>query len=161
MRIAAILISALAVAAPGVASASDDAIVPRRSIGPVRVNMTVADLRARLGEPDATRPSDLHGGWTLWIYRDEGLQVTVYDQDRVWDVRTGSRRYRTKRGAGVGTRLRALKRDVSGLNCRSYGGPHPDWIACDDISKPFQPFTQFLLAHRRVFRVTVARGLAV
>ena len=160
----AFLVATAASVVPQVALAAPvDRIVPKRAIGPVSLKMTPDQVKETLGEPTEIRPSDLHGGWYVWVFAGAGLEVTVPDAGvgGIWNVRTTSRRYRTKSGAGVGTGLRALKRRVRGLRCQSYGGPHPDWIACEDMKGFGKPFTQFLLRERKVFQVTVARGLAV
>jgi hypothetical protein len=148
--------------APETIAQGDHRIVEKRRIGPVAVGMTENALRSALGEPKSKRPSDLHSGWELWSYPAGGLDITIADTHRVWDVRTKSRRYRTARGVGVSSSLATVRRKVARVRCRRYGGqgPRRGWIVCDDGSGVGRGFTEFLIPRDRVIQVKVARGLA-
>jgi hypothetical protein len=135
-------------------------IEPRKSIAGIRLGMAEAEVRALLGEPDAVKPSELHGGWTLWVYRDRQLRVTF--AGGVWDIRTTNAGDRTASGVGVGSTEREVRRAMPDVSCGPYGGPrrYRDWRTCVD-RRSRGPFTQFTLVRERVTLVTVAQGLAV
>jgi hypothetical protein len=137
-------------------------IEPRKGIGGVRLRMTAEKVRALLGEPDAVGPSELHGGWTLWTYRDRRLRVT-FDDERVWDVRTTDPADRTTSGVGVGSSERGVREAMPELRCGPYGGSprRREWRTCADARDHRDPFTQFTLIRGRVKSVTVAQGLAI
>jgi hypothetical protein len=137
------------------------AIEPKQSIGGVRLGMAEAEVRALLGEPDAVKPSELHGGWTLWVYRDRRLRVTF--EERVWDIRTTHPGDRTESGVGVGSTEREVQTAMPDVTCAPYGGPprYRDWRTCVDTRGRRGPFTQFTLIRGRVTLVTVAQGLAL
>ena len=136
-------------------------IEPNKSIGGVRLGMAQAEVRALLGEPDTVEASELHGGWTLWVYSDRRLRVTF--EERVWDVRTTHPGDRTADGVGVGSAEREVRRAMPVVNCGPYGGParYRDWRICVDTRGRRGPFTQFTLIRGRVTLVTVAQGLAL
>jgi hypothetical protein len=139
------------------------AVEPRTAIAGVRLGMPGAEVTRRLGPADAERTSDLHGGWTQRVYRDEGLRVTLDERRTVWDVRTAHPGHRTAADAGVGSTREALLEAHPALTCRPAGaGGRGPAVAGVDASQLEGPFTQFALADgRRVTRVTVARGLAL
>jgi hypothetical protein len=137
-------------------------IAPKRSIAGVRLGEAAKDVEGRLGKPDATAPSELHGGWEEWRYRRLRLRVTLADQRQVWSVRTYSAAHRTPGGVGVGSSERRLRTATSGLHCQPYGGPRRfrRWRVCADTATYSGPFTSFTLVRGRVRYVTVAQGLA-
>lgn len=138
------------------------AIQPNRSIASIEVGMSAAEVRERLGAPDDERPSELHVGWTQWVFGDAGLRVTLDETDTVWDVRTVSSKHRTPSGVGVGSTEEQLRRALSSIECRNAGaggtGPERN---CVDTRGDSSPFTSFRLADgETVSQVVVARGLA-
>lgn len=138
-------------------------IVVDRSIGPVRVGMTQAQLRAVLGEPDVMAPSELHGGWERWTYRGRRLTLTLTERGEVWDVRTRSDRYRSGRGLRVGLREREVRQRLEGVTCQAYGGPrrYRRWRVCNSReSELYRPFTRILLIGSVAQEVRIAQGLA-
>ena len=145
------------------ARAGNGSIKLKRSIAGVALDDTEYEVRSRHGEPSRTEPSDLHFGWTRWIYSARRLSVTFTSAGRVWDVRTTAGRDRTRRGVGVGSSERTVRRKVPGVRCQAYGGPprYRHWRTCTDTRTYRGPFTQFILVRGRVFRVKVAKGLAV
>lgn len=111
---------ALAVAAP----AADAALVVQRSIAGVRLDMTEAQVRARLGEPSATRtvPAEILGTYRELRY---GLtRISVFDGEdrRVFSITTTSRRERTAAGIGVRSRERFVREKVRGVRCATEFG---------------------------------------
>lgn len=125
--------------------------------------MTQAELRAALGEPDVMAPSELHGGWERWTYRDRRLTLTLTERGEVWDVRTRSDRYRSVRGLRVGLREREVRQRLEGVTCQAYGGPrrYRRWRVCNSReSELYRPFTRVLLIRRVAQEVRIAQGLA-
>lgn len=110
----------IAVAAP----AADAAIVVQRSIAGVRLDMTEAQVRERLGEPSATRTvqAEILGSYRELRY---GLtRISVFDGEdrRVFAITTTSRRERTAAGIGVRSRERFVRRRVRGVRCATEFG---------------------------------------
>ena len=138
-------------------------IVPNESIAGVRLRMGRAAVTRLLGAPEAVRRSDLHFGWTTLVYRSRGLRVTLDEGGAVWNLQTESQKQRGPGGVGVGSSEQALRETVPALACRAYGGParYRRWRSCVDVSGQAGPYTKYTLANGRVFRVTVAAGLAI
>jgi hypothetical protein len=161
--LASVLVSGCGAAEDGAPAPSrEPTIEPRKAIGGVRLQMTAADVRARLGEADAVGPSDLHGGWMLWTYRDRRLRVTFTD-DRVWDIRTTHPGDRTTSDIGVGSSEREVREAMPDMRCEPYGGPRRrrEWRICVDAGADRGPFTQLTLVRGRVKSVKVAQGVAL
>jgi hypothetical protein len=135
----------------------------KQGIAGVRLEMTREQVSATLGRPDGVRRSELHGGWTTWVYRRPRTRVTFDAGDLVWDVRTYSRDPRAPGGVGVGSSEREVRRALPSVRCRPYGGParYREWRVCSDTRVYSGPFTTFTLVRGRVAHVTVARGLAL
>lgn len=147
----------------GVAGGGDAAIVPHAGIAGVRLGMTRPEVRRVLGPPDAVRPSDLHGGWVVWVHRRRRVAVTFADAGLgVWDVRTTARRHRTAGGAGPGSREPEVRRGLPGATCGPGGGPGRlrTRRVCVDVPGPRGSFTRFLLVGGRTVEVRVAAGVA-
>jgi hypothetical protein len=140
-----------------------DTIVIDEAIGPVGIGMVTAELRAAIGRPDEVGPSDLHGGWERWRYRDRRLTVTVTESGEVWDVRTRSDRYSSKRGLRVGLREAGVRRRLPAADCHAYGGParYRRWRVCTTGAQAAGPFTRVLLVRGIAREIRIARGLAV
>lgn len=139
-------------------------IVVDRSIGPVRTGMSKGELRAALGEPDKAAPSELHGGWERWTYRDRRLTLTLTERGEVWDVRTRSGRYRSGRGLRLGLRERHVRERLEGATCQAYGGPrrYRRWRVCNSRAGELgRPFTQVLLIRRVAREIRILQGLAL
>ena len=137
-------------------------IEPRRAIAGIRLDVSADEVGDVLGKPDATAPSELHGGWVTWEYRDSHLRVTLDERRHVWDVRTYSAADRTPTGVGVGSTEREVGEAMRFVRCEPYGGParYRRWRVCVDTRTYRGPFTSFTLVSGRVRYVTVARGLA-
>lgn len=100
------IVAVLALALPAPASADAGLIVVGRSIGPVALGMTSADVVAAIGQPARvdrfTWPSGQPG--STGVYRKHGGLFRVsYAGGTVVGVETASRFYRTASGIGPGT----------------------------------------------------------
>ena len=140
-----------------------DRIVVDRSIGPMRVGMTAHDVRSVAGAAAEVRRSDVHPGWELWTYRDLALALTVTEMGEVWDVRTRSARYRSKRGLRVGLRESQIRQRLPDADCRPYGGParYRGWRVCTSGRNLEGPQMRVLLIRGVASEIIVARGLAL
>jgi hypothetical protein len=137
-------------------------IQPKRGIAGVGLEAGADEVADVLGQPDATAPSELHGGWMKWEYRRPRLRVTLDERRTVWDVRTYSVANRTPSGVGVGSTESQVREAMRFVRCQPYGGParYRRWRVCVDTRTYSGPFTSFTLVRGRVRYVTVARGLA-
>jgi hypothetical protein len=103
------------------ASVAHGAIVVQHSIGGVALNMTKAQVRAKLGRPMRVRVgSNDFGTFRQLVYRR--VTVTFLSGDRVTSVRTTSPLERTARGVGVGSTKFAVKSRVHNATCRNESG---------------------------------------
>jgi hypothetical protein len=135
MRAFAPIVAAAFVLAAGSASASpqrDTLVRPGVGIGKVRLGMTFAEVRRALGRPEAVLERQRLGfgahyaeyawGGSEWI-------VAVYGRDdrpRVVSVATGVQRERTRRGVGVGSTERAVRRTLGARCAGKNTGHDPD-----------------------------------
>jgi hypothetical protein len=111
-----IAVLALAVAAP-----AWTAIVVQRGIAGLELQMTKAQVRAKLGTPTKVKTGkNEFGRFTQFVYP----RVTVLFQggSRVTALRTFSRAERTAAGVGVDSREAAVKAKVAGVKCESVSG---------------------------------------
>jgi hypothetical protein len=107
----AALLSALALAAPAGAI-----LVVQQGMAGVRLGMTKAQVRAKLGAPSAVRHgSNDFGPYTELRYR--GLRITFQGNATVTAISTSARRERTPRGIGVGSTTAAVRARVAGVRC--------------------------------------------
>jgi hypothetical protein len=115
-------------------AAPPTAVVPGHRLGPVAIHMTAAQVRHALGAPRrATRAELVYGSFDVKL-----------SGGRVVRISTTAKRYRTREGFGVGTRVERLQR-LRGLVCNLETGGGD----CD------APGIRFDFAHDRVTRVTV------
>jgi len=103
-------------------------IVPQRGIKGIRLGMTVSQVRARLGPPDRIvfRRDPIQGRVRVYAY---GLTHASFSPGnasaRVNGITTTSRRERTTRGVGVGSRRAQVAARVRGVRCRvEFGVDH-------------------------------------
>ena len=108
---AAALLAALLLAAPAGA-----VLVPQQGMAGIRLGMTQAKVRAKLGKPaSVTHGSNDFGKYTELRY--PGLRVTFQGNATVSAIWTGARRERTARGIGVGSTVAAVRARVPGVRC--------------------------------------------
>ena len=99
MRRVALFLAVLMFAALAPASRADELIIPGKSIGPVLIGMTAAQLYRALGDP---RASDVGEDTTTYTY--DGLQVGVAnDSQLVYRVFSTSPKYKLEKGVAVGS----------------------------------------------------------
>ncbi|HEX4735452.1 MAG TPA: hypothetical protein VH247_13625 [Thermoleophilaceae bacterium] len=106
----------IAVALPASASAR---IVPQRGIGGANLDMTQAQLRAKLGKPDKVqRPtSPIFGKYTTWFYGATSVDMFNTQDRKVFNLSTTSKSEKTSAGVGVGSTVAAVKKGVSRVHC--------------------------------------------
>jgi hypothetical protein len=113
----------IAAVCAGAAPARNELITPGVGIGPIKLGMTLAQVRKALG-----RPVYAHGrtagfgrllieysywtdGYTVYLLRAGGMTSVV-------SVETTLRAQRTRQGLGVGSTERQLRRAYPSLRCR-------------------------------------------
>jgi hypothetical protein len=138
----------IALALPASASAR---IVPQRGIAGANLDMTQAEVRAKLGKPDkVARPkSPIFGRYTTWFY--DGTSVDMFNQGdgKVFNLSTTSKQEKTSTGVGVGSTAAAVKRGVRGARCDQ----QHCWVGRFEGGRKV---TDFLLSDKaRVSRVTI------
>ena len=117
-RPAGLIVAAAALIAAAPASAS---IVPQRSIGGIRLGMTVGQVRTAKGAPDPVIFSrhPIIGRTRIYKY---GLTYATFDcacrSAKVVSIRTRSRGERTSAGIGVGSTRAAVATKVPNVRCR-------------------------------------------
>lgn len=114
-----LVLTAAAAAALFVAAApARAAIVPQRSIAGVTLELTKAQVRAKLGAPPRVRHGrNDFGAWTRFVY--PRVEVTFQGGNAVTGLQTTSPKERTARGAHVGSTRAELLARVHGLKCET------------------------------------------
>ena len=133
------------------ASSARAVIVVQRSIGGVKLQMTKAQVRAKLGRPMRVRVgSNEFGTFVEKVYRR--VTVTFQSGDRVTAVRTTSPLEHTGRDVGVGSTEAQLKAGVRNVRCRNTPGFK---ICAGGRFLPGRTVTDFRLRNGRVSAVTI------
>ncbi len=147
---------ALALIALALSAAAPAAIVPQHSIAGVKLGMSRAQVKAKLGKPKRVR---YHKSSPIGLtYRElvySRVTVSVYateNGEKVFDLRTTSKLERTKSGVGVGSTLPRLRAGLKGETCRREFGIHHCWIG---RWRPGRVITDFRLKQGRVTSVTI------
>jgi len=128
-------------------------IVPQRSIRGVRLGMTPATVRARLGRP----ASIVHGRndfGAFTTYRYGRLTVTFQSNAGASSVATTNRTDRTIRGVGVGSPDDAVAARVTGARCVTESGFRHCYVG---RWLPGRVVTDFVVRRGHVTRVVLAR----
>lgn len=164
LALSLLAISALAVPAaaaavePAPGASANGSLVPQGSIRGVKVGMTVAQVRERLGTPASDRPTR-HPILGLTRTLRYG-QLTVSFDGRASTspataVMTESRTDRTAAGLGVGSTERQLRAGIKGLRCETSLGYRTCTLG---VLRPGRLVTDFSLTSAgRVKRVTLGR----
>lgn len=144
--------------APAPGTSANGSLVPQGSIRGVKVGMTVAQVRERLGTPASDRPTR-HPILGLTRTLRYG-QLTVSFDGRASTspataVMTESRADRTAAGLGVGSSERQLRSGIKGLRCETSLGYRTCTLG---VLRPGRLVTDFSLTSAgRVKRVTLGR----
>ena len=114
MRLRAVAVGlVIALALPAQAGA---VLVIQKGMAGIRLGMTQAKVRAKLGAPTSVKHgSNDFGRFTQLRY--PGLRVTFQGNATVTAISTGARRERTPRGIGVGSTRAAVRARVPGVRC--------------------------------------------
>ena len=140
----------LPLALPGRAAAL---IQVDRGIAGARLGNTRAEVRAALGRPTSIRTgTNKFGPWVRYRYRRFGITVIFQGRERVTSVSTTGLGDRTRRGVGVRSSERSVRRRVAGVRCRTIEGErlcHTGRLEAGDR------VTVFFLRGGRVTRVDV------
>jgi hypothetical protein len=145
----ALLATALmALALPVSASAR---IVPQRGIGGANLDMTQAELRTKLGDPDkvGTPTSPIFGKYTTWFYGGTSVDMFRTQDRKVFNVSTTSKSEKTSTGVGVGSTSAAVLKGVKRSRCDQ----KHCWVGRFEGGRKVTDFQ--LSAKGRVTRVTV------
>jgi outer membrane protein assembly factor BamE (lipoprotein component of BamABCDE complex) len=103
------------------ASSARAVIVVQRSIGGVKLQMTKAQVRAKLGRPMRVHVgSNEFGTFVEKVYKR--VTVTFQSGDRVTNVRTTSPLEQTASGVGVGSTKSQVKAGVPNVTCKNESG---------------------------------------
>lgn len=91
------------------ATAPEFLITGGKSIGPVALDLTAADVTAKLGQPARTlSPERTIPGRLIWDTPPLVLYVDPSDTNKIIGVAIGDRKYRTDKGIGFGSSMGAL-----------------------------------------------------
>jgi hypothetical protein len=150
MRIPALaLFLTLVMAAPAGA-----VIRPQKGMAGVRLDMTEAQVRAKLGDPGRTvRGRSIFGPYTQLRYSGGRLRVFFQGNRGATAVTTTGRTERTARGAGVGSSEGFVKRKVGRVRCETFPG---GFRSCHvGRFSAGRRVTDFSIRRGRVTRVTI------
>jgi hypothetical protein len=116
IRTVAVLAAAAALIAPAAASAT---IVPQKGIAGASLDMTQAQVQAKLGDPDSkkTQTSPILGKYFTWFYAKTSIDMFRTGSRRVFNLSTTSRAQKTSTGVGVGSTAAAVKKGVKNAKC--------------------------------------------
>ena len=149
MRVLAVALAALAVLA--LSAPAGATIVPQQGIAGIRLQMTKAQVRAKLGTPKKTRDGkNDFGPYSTWVYP----RVTINFQGRkkVSSMQTLSPVERTAGGVGVGSPEARVKARVPGVKCTTDFNSRQCFIGA---FKPGRTVTVFSIKSGKVRAVVV------
>ena len=114
----ALSVLALAVAALVVPRSAGATIVPQKSIAGVALQMTKAQVRAKLGAPpNVVNGKNDFGPYSTWTY--PRVTVSFQGRKKVSALRTTSTLERTSTGVGVGSTEARVKARVRNVKCKT------------------------------------------
>ena len=145
-------LAVLALTSVSCVSTASAAIVPQRGIAGVTLGMSKAIVRAKLGAPDRVeRGRNEFGNFERFRYA--GLTIFFQGRTAVSAIDTTRRLERTRRGVGVGSPERDVRRLVEGVRCRTEAGRFRHCFVGAFL--PGRRVTDFVIRRGRVVRVTV------
>src|SRR4051794_1365029 len=129
-------------------------IVVQKSIAGVKLGMTAQEVRGVLGTPDAVSypKNEIQGSVKVYRYGKTKITFPRGANGKAQSVSTTSRKQKTAGGVGVGSTEAAVKADVSGVKCESFGGLRSCHVGA---LKPGRKVTDFILSAGKVTRVTL------
>jgi hypothetical protein len=133
------------------ASSARAVIVVQRSIGGVKLQMTKAQVRAKLGRPMRVRVLTNEFG-TVKQLSYKRATVTFQSGDRVTNVRTTSPLEKTASGVGVGSTKFQVKARVPNVTCKNESGFRHCFVGA---FLPGRTVTDFRLRNGRVSSVSI------
>ena len=126
-------------------------IVVQHSIGGVALNMTKAQVRAKLGRPLRVHVgANDFGTFSERVYKR--VTVTFQSGDRVTNVRTASALEQTPAGVGVGSTKFQVKAHVHDVTCKNESGFRHCFVGA---FLPGRVVTDFRLLGGRVGEVSI------
>ena len=113
--------TAAALAVPASAGAS---IVPQQGMLGVKLGMTGAQIRARLGPPDSVRhpTGEITGRFTEYRYGEVVVSLFGGTSGQAFNFVTRGKSARTVKGVGVGSPESYVKSAVPGVTCKTEFG---------------------------------------
>jgi hypothetical protein len=157
MRLPRYVLPAAAVAAALTVPASAGAsIVPQQGMLGVRLGMTGAQIRARLGPPDRVRHpvGEITGRFTEYRYGEVVVSLFDGSTGRAFNFFTRGRSARTVKGVGVGSPESYVKSAVPGVTCKTEFGFRGCMLGQALVGRIV---TNFRIVNGRVSSVSVGR----
>jgi hypothetical protein len=144
-------IAATALILLAVPAAASARIVPQRGIGGANLDMTQAQVRAKLGNADrvAHPTSPIFGKYDTWFYGGTSVDMFRTGDRMVFNVSTTSKKEKTSTGVGIGSTAAAVKAGVRNAHCNQ----QHCWVGRFEGGRKVTDFA--LSAKGRVIRVTV------
>ena len=127
-------------------------IVPQQGMAGVKLEMTKADVRAKLGKPRAAHNGrNDFGNFTVYWYAGK-VSVTFQGGNTVTSIRTSGSSERTKEGVGVGSSERTVRKTFPQARCSTLVNSRSCYIG---ELKAGRRVTDFSIRNGKVRRVTV------
>jgi hypothetical protein len=150
-QVRAVSILAFAVALLALPASAGATIVPQQSIAGVHLQMTTAQVRAKLGAPPKVlNGKNDFGPYTTFVY--PRVTISFQGRKRVSSLRTTSARERTAAGVGVGSTEGKVKAGVPRVKCKTELGSRQCVVG---LFKPGHVVTAFLMKSGKVRAVVV------